>query len=540
MGFVSPQQALVVGVILSLAVAGLSVAVTGPAQAKQAGVDPGVSVEDRATAASGMPAIADVAASSNGSDAQWGGTENRTTAPAIDTEDIRVTYRVNRTPNDPDRVRVNYTAVIPEDVFTLRVILGDLRVPFTVEQSDGMEYDPATGVASASSQRGVTTTVSLSYVVESNVSRSFTSGLDTVETPDWAFVGSEQLSTRHTWQYFGSPPALSTTYEVDGEGYATGGYAFLGSVATVQRASNGQSFTLVVPDAAEPAVGVTAALDALENASNRLQVGDRDPAVTAFVVPDAIRRGGQASGSVFWVHQDSTLGADSVWYHEYTHTRQAWIDRDVDINASDDMEWLTEASADYYGGLLAWQTGTADADAFRAYVATDRYATEILQDADGDAKERKNYFKGRRVLAALDIRLQQHSGGTKTLADIIREMNSLSKNQMEYDDFRTAVTAVTNESTGNWLDTQLTTSSVPSIPADIRDAYVNPRSPLTVSLSPSTVPVGERTAVTVTVTNASGAPVEGATVESSGAGLVATTNATGETILAVNLSSTGN
>lgn len=313
--------------------------------------------------------------------AAWGSSNATEPVATGVTNEIQVTYDVARTPANQDTVRINYTAVIPADVVTLEAQLGTLDAAYTVESTDGIEYDPETGVATAQSESGTRTTVAMTYTVASNTSSQFV-GFDTVETADWAFLGPRQLSMYHRWRYFGDPPMFSDGAAVTGDGYAAGSYAFAGPVTAYNRTVSEQSFTLVVPQTADATVPPRRALDSLANASTQLQVNDRDPRVTAFVAPDPIRRGGQASGATFWVHESSARGVGSTWHHEYVHTRQAWVDGDVSLQAGDDIEWLTEASADYYAGYLGWQAQEGDVSQFRRYIATDRYAESVLQDAD--------------------------------------------------------------------------------------------------------------------------------------------------------------
>jgi hypothetical protein len=536
MWYVVCRRPVTVVLVVCLLTAGLGVSSAAAAGTDRIGPDRTDPVVDGPGTGSGVPATGPTA--SNGSATRWDGTDGPTTAAAGGDGEIRVTYRVSRTPADPETVRVNYTAVVPANVNELRANLRGLA-PHTVVSTDRIQYDPGTEIATATSEFGTETTVGLTYTVESNVSSGF--GLDTVETSDWAFVTGEQLLAAHDWvELRDSPATFTDSHVVDGEGYAVDGFAFLGPVTTEQRTAGDQSFRLVVPEAADPAVEPGTVLDGLADASGMLQVGDSDPEVTAFVAPAPIRSGGRATGAVFWASEDTTLAADSTWFHEYVHTRQAWTDQDFELRARNDVEWLTEASADYYGGYVAWQTGRTDAASFREYVATDRYAGAVLQDADRDAKELKNYFKGRRVLAALDIRLHQHTGGDQTLLDVVRQINALPGENLTYADFRGEVVAATNESTGAWLDRHVGSSDVPAIPTDIRAAYdtgLDSGSTLAVSLSPSSVTAGERTDVTVTVTDGSGTPVGGATIESTGLGVSTTTDAAGEATLSVDAGS---
>ncbi|WP_144050351.1 M61 metallopeptidase family protein [Halorubrum persicum] len=470
---------------------------------------------DAATASG--PLEPDTAPPSNNSTLKEGSSNATSGSPAVSASNgIQVTYQVNRTPTDPQTVQVAYTAEIPENVVELETYLSSLEAPYSVVSTDGMSYDPTAGVVTAQSTRGTKTTVRMIYEVESNTTYLSSSELETVETAEWALIGRPQLSVSHGWSYYDPMPSFTTHYETEGDGYAANGFAFLGPAETYTRSANGQTITLVVPQAADSRTEPVAALDGLIEASDRLAVADRDSTVTGFVAPDPIRRGGVAGGSAFWVHEDSDLDIGSPWYHEYTHTRQAWVDGDSQLIIGDDVEWLTEGSADYYGGYLAWQIGGADTEAFRQYITTDQFETAVLQDLDDESFEQKNYFKGRRVLAALDIRLRQHTDGEVTLIDVLYQLNTLSKDEIRYNDFREEIVKETNESTGNWLDTYVQTTAAPTDPSlssieATHNAGASTPS-LTISVEPNTLTATQTETVTVTATTTAGDPVDSADV----------------------------
>jgi len=395
-------------------------------------------------------------------------------APGSDT--IDVDYTVERTPSAVGTVRVTYTATVPDSVVKLRARFNGTGEDITVESATNASYDPSVGAWVIDSSGGSTTTGTLVYTANANVTSHVFSEFNSVETPDWAFVATRRIGARHSWSYFGASPAFEDTYTVDGEGYATEGYLFLGPYDAHRRAGSNQSLVLVVPSAATPATPPSTVLSGLASVADGLRVGAADPEVTGFALPSPIRAGGGARGDSFWINANRTL-ADTTWYHEYTHTRQVWQDRDSSLRAADDIEWFTEASADYYGALLAWETGEIDARSFRRLVSTSRDASTILQDPDGISAERKNYYKGRRVLAALDIRIRRQTDGKNTLADVFRYVNGLSGEEFTYADLRSEIVRLTDESTGAWLDGYLTNRSAPSIPADVTSVYGDASTP---------------------------------------------------------------
>jgi len=504
---------LLAACLLLAATGAVGTAAAAPAEGSHASpVEPGTGAETATGALA--PARPAIASSENESTPSWGSDRTGETAPATDANAIDVTYEVDRTPNDVGTVRVNYTARLPENVLEFQVFFTNTMAQFTVESTTNFNRR-STGFYNASSPRGETTTATISYTVEANATSADTSGLNSAETGGWALVGSPQMSMNHGWSYHDSPPEFRQHYAADGEGFAQGGRAFLGPHDLFRTSSNGQSFVLVVPTAADSTTPPADVLDVLENASTNLAVGGADPNVAAFVAPDPIRRGGRSGGAAFWAHESSALGAQSTWLHEYVHTRQKWINSDVSLEIANDTEWFTEASADYYGARLAWRAGTADAESFRSFVATDRYADSVLQDADNQTTEQKNYKKGRRVLAALDVRIRNQTDGNSTLLDLFSRINARSgENWIEYAELRGELVAVTGSSTGNWLDNYTQTTDVPSIPpTDELVSVYGSESTAGVSvteLSPpdATAVEGEEVNVTATVRNDGPATVD--------------------------------
>jgi hypothetical protein len=436
---------------------------------------------------------------------------------------------VNRTPSTIGTVEVTYEVTIPDDVVDFYAYLnGSLSQSFSVTGTSGFSYSSSKGRWEASSPQGSTTTASLTYSVDANSTSSF-GGYNSVETNDWALVGFGQLSVSQSWRYFNSPPTYEETTTVDGPGYGGGGRAFLGPVSTSTRSVTGQTVTLVVPDAANPVRSQSNLADDLANVSEFLQVGDRDDRTTAIVAPDPIRGGGRGGGSAFWVQENSTR---TVHLHEYIHTRQAWLDGDLPASTDSTVEFLTEASADYYQGYLAWDVlGIFDDSEFYNYASTTVKENAVLQDSDSDAAERKNYNKGRRVLTALDIRIRQNTDGNRTLAAVFESLNA-ENGSFSYSDLRNESIALTNQSTGSWLDTYVTTSAVPSIPQDIEAAYYPGDGPPTVesvalvdaSDGDGLVNGSDSIEITATVTDADGIGSVTADATGFGAGSVTLTD----------------
>jgi CubicO group peptidase (beta-lactamase class C family)/PKD repeat protein len=383
------------------------------------------------------------------------------------TSTIQGNYTIDRTPQNIGKVNITYNVTIPNDVDGVAVRLNyPGRPDYSVVSTDGFSYNPSEDRWDAINK----TQASLTYTIDANTTFGlFGSGKETVETNEWALLGPSQL--RFGRFYFSNSQAeFKETGSAVGEGYVGSdqNFAFLGSADTFKKTARGQELTLVVPDAANPNTTVDNILSNFTAASKFLQVGDRDPKVTAFVAPDPMRRGGRATGSSFWAQEEASA---FVLIHEYVHTRQAWIDADLPSDEDSTIEWITEGSANYYGGYLGWElNGRSNSQRFRNYLNTSQNSTEVLKDPDSDSAELKNYNKGRRVLGALDIRIRQNTDGNQNLTTIFRRLNA-KDGTFSYSDFKNEAVSLTNSSTDRWLDKYVTTSSAPPIPQDIESAY---------------------------------------------------------------------
>ncbi len=76
---------------------------------------------------------------------------------------------------------------------------------------------------------------------------------------------------------------------------------------------------------------------------------------------------------------------DSSFIHEYIFEQN--------YTASQEMEWFTEASAEYYAALLAYKQGLISFDDCHGYVENDNYANDVLADSNSWSSEDVPYFK---------------------------------------------------------------------------------------------------------------------------------------------------
>jgi len=183
--------------------------------------------------------------------------------------------------------------------------------------------------------------------------------------------------------------------------------AYLGSYTEHTDRAAGQTFRLIVPEAAELAERPEAIVDALRAAEARLVIGERNPEVFAVAAPTAGHEWGPAGLAAgdgdMWVRDDQRLGtAGDTWIHEYVHTRQNY-------RTTPETRWTIEGMADYYAALLAHESGGIGYDGFRDRLeaGTDPAYDDVrLADPETWAGTEADYERGALVLAHLDRRLR--------------------------------------------------------------------------------------------------------------------------------------
>jgi hypothetical protein len=365
---------------------------------------------------------------------------------------IVVEYVLERVSERPERIQVTAT-VSPTPETT--AIDGDLPSDGDIEAVDG--FDTASeGIR----WDGKTDTPSVTYTA--GIRRTDDSGrLITAGTPDWALFRWHDIEPRWSYRHRGDDVSLKerATLASDAAGYVGTTYAYLGRYETQQAGD----VTLVVPESST-AVGVS---DLYRQAGPGLRIGGRSPTVV-FVAPDPIAVSGRAirgvdgPGEAFVGAGSPIDSPDNAWIHEYVHTRQQY-------ETTTEMAWFDDASAEYYAALEPLRQGYIEFDRFYEYVTTDRAADSVLIDS---TEPRSHYFKGMRVLAALDTEIRIASDGARTLAAVVRQMNA-SDNPISRADFKQIVSSVVDASYDDWLDQYLTTSDVPRVP-ETPWAFTNP------------------------------------------------------------------
>ncbi|MGM0591832.1 MAG: hypothetical protein ACQETI_09450 [Halobacteriota archaeon] len=149
---------------------------------------------------------------------------------------------------------------------------------------------------------------------------------------------------------------------------------------------------------------------------------------------------------------DPRISADgfSTWTHEFAHLQQP-------VSMYNRAGWLTEASATYLQHRLPVRAGDEPEAALRtSLLNSPTYPDATLADWSTWDGELVNYYKGARVLYALDARIRVATNGNATFFTVFRAINS--HETLGYPELRAAVVDAANESTATWFDEQVTTT----------------------------------------------------------------------------------
>jgi hypothetical protein len=444
---------------------------------------------------------------------------------------ITRTLTLHLTPDTPGEIRAVVGFDIPDEVTELRL---QLQPNADVQSTEHFERDGDGEYAWTGDGTGgtVTFTYDANETDDTGGRAALAEGLgattaDTqaaeyafADTGDWAITRVPGLGS--SWRWRGADDVnLEKDVAVAGEG-TTGGYmAYLGPMTTASETVDGQEITLAVPDAAEMRESPEAVLASLANASEQLRVGQRDETALVIAAPRSLdwsSAGLQYGDTDAWVVADARLDtANNVWLHEYVHTRQ-------EFRTNRSGRWLTEATADYYAALLAYEQGHIGFDAFREKLdrgTEDPQSTAVLAEP-ATWSNNANYIKGSLVTGAIDRRLRVATDGGATFQRVFRRLNG-QEEPVDNADILAAVEAAAGSDTRSYADRYTTGSEAPDtwsrdthaelfgpVPASfaymladgsptVAGAFRN----ATVGMSP-TLAVGETLAVAGTVENVGG------------------------------------
>ncbi len=438
-------------------------------------------------------------------------------ASATASPTINVDTALSLTPATPGSIGVVQTFDVPQEVTELRV---------TLER--GVTVSNSTGFRQVDQQTwewdGVTDSPTLGYAKPANRTAEVSGPFATdgaylyADVGPWALVRTPNIGLQ--WRYRGSDAVeVSRSTRIDGEGAVGDTTAFLGAHTVYSRETGDQTVRLVVPEAANLANSPSRILSTLSNASQSMQVGDRDPTVFAVAAPtdrvDWAVKGLQVGSHDFWVRDSERVDeVSNAWLHEYVHTRQSF-------ETANSAKWFTEASATWYAALLSLDEGAMfwELRQFLDRGTTDPQADAVLSDPS-TWKSNAHYWKGALVLGELDRRMRLTTDKSASLQTVFRSLNSQT-GQVTNEDIVAAIGDAAAPSTEAAADRFTTTSEAPETwnqsahreafgtdpatmqlrfdaPSDVRHAgpYRN-----STAESPLTVAVGETLSFQVQVTN---------------------------------------
>jgi hypothetical protein len=374
-------------------------------------------------------------------------------------ERINISYTFRNAPNRKGEVLVTANVTLPTDISSFQVAPPEGAI---VQRTRGFIHEESgalTWERSGSQRR-----LSISYLASVNSS----SGGDTesVETGHWALF--DWRTAGLDWEYErtnnGSESEPIETAHVTGQGVAGPNFAYLGAYQAYNQTVDGTTIQLIVPKSAQPASRPQKMLSELVSAEQSLQMDGQASHVDVFVAPPPIDVSGLSGGVAqsgrrdILVHQSIGLVTpDNVLLHEYLHTTQEYT-------TTNEMEWLVEASGEYYGAVLAYRQGLVSFEEFHSYVESETYPKAVLSDSESWSSSRVAYIKGMRTLAALDAKIRTTSNGTQSLEDVFQRLNQHA-GTVTYNVFATYVAQAAGESLTGWLDRHVQSSATANVPA---------------------------------------------------------------------------
>jgi len=394
-------------------------------------------------------------------------TENGGRARAVGTDDVltdadrnlTVTQRLALTPETRGEITVTHVFEVPDGVSTIETGVPD---GVTVTGTDGFSA-AGSGTYRWDGQRDratLTYTTRVNETIDLGGPEGFEGEYLFADAGEWALVRRPQVSLSWSWQGT-EPVGFRRSGTTSGPGYVGDTIVYMGRHETHTRTAHGQTMTLVVPRRASLSESPDRVLDTLTDASDRFRVGDRDDRVHVVAAPTTTGvtwgvRGLQLGEAAMWVRDEERLdSADNTWLHEYVHSRQ-----DFQTRASG--RWLTEASATYYGALLALETDRTGFEEFRSFLerGTRRPQAGAVLAEPSTWDNAANYWKGGLVVGALDRRIRLATDRRRSFGTVFSRLNERS-DPVDGTAFLDTVETTAGSGVGDTASTYATTSAVP-------------------------------------------------------------------------------
>lgn len=375
----------------------------------------------------------------------------------------------NLTPGDPDHVTVTVRYLIDDTVAGLHAALPSTATDLSLGGFDRIEGRDRPSVEWDRS----TDSPRVRFRLPMDGTLGVEHGPDDGDT--WALVAnlSELVGTHHRqyggeWIFEGARERTTADvpFHVGDE------KAFLGGHDVRRTSARGRQFLVVVPEAASPTANLSNVTGTLRYAAREYRVGNPDGReITVFVRPAPLEDNGYAIGPTgrggdIVVGADERVATRNAWIHEYVHTEQ-WF------GATNETEWLVEATAMYYSRLLSLRAGNGSYSRFAAFLRADSDESAVLATPDEWGSDRVPYSKGGRVVAALDVRIRNATDGARTMMDVMRRLNAHEGN-VTHADVERIVADVAGVPMDEWLHEHVHTSAPVSAPTGDPFRYTDP------------------------------------------------------------------
>ena len=343
------------------------------------------------------------------------------TASTATDDEIRMTTTLDRTPERTGEITATVSFGLSSRVTELTAVVPEgstVTATNGFSQSADREYtwDEQTTAPAVSYRLEADSTVDEEGPLAEDGRYLF------ADTDAWALVRIPSTGVR--WTRTGGPDddlAFVRETAVDGPGAAGDRIAFLGEHRTETHTAHGQTFRLVVPDAAELAAPVDEIFASLSHASDALRVGSRDDEVFIVAAPtDDVGwavRGLQTGESDLWVQDSEPLDSPlNVWIHEYVHTRQA-------VEPTDQTEWLIEAGATYYAAQLTLEQNRIEFAEFERFLQQGETHSAVLAAPESWQAD-TDYEKGALVAGELDRQIRLSTDSRSSFERVLWSLNS--------------------------------------------------------------------------------------------------------------------
>ena len=372
-------------------------------------------------AASAAPAAATAVVDDTPTSITAGVDDTPTPTPLSTHTELRLTTTLDRTPERVGEITATVTAEIPSEFRELSLQLpAGARVistrGFTQTADGNVEWDGNSDPA--------TVTYRIDATVRSGADQPGAEGsYRFADTANWSLVRIPSVGDING-RIVGDEPEISRETEIAGPGVAGDRIAYLGPYDRQTRTAHGQTFHLVIPEAADLEAEPREIFESVTDAADRLRIGDRDDEVLMIAAPTGeiewAVRGIQTGDSDFWVRADEPVDTPANnWVHEYVHTRQEYT-------AAEDARWTTEATATYYAALLTLEADRVEFDRFQRFLAQgedEPQASAVMTEPDS-WENFANYRKGALVAGDLDRRIRVATDGEASLDTLMRAINS--------------------------------------------------------------------------------------------------------------------